>query len=61
MQATSNCLDGSHACGNAATTPFLGGDENMEEPETEPVLYWSDLKTMLLNKLKEVNFLENTR
>ncbi|XP_067417182.1 transferrin receptor protein 1 [Emydura macquarii macquarii] len=61
MQATSNCLDGSHACGNAAITPFLGGDENMEEPETEPVLYWSDLKTMLLNKLKEVNFLENTR
>ncbi|XP_038273689.1 transferrin receptor protein 1 isoform X2 [Dermochelys coriacea] len=57
MQATSTCSDGSNACGNPAVTPSPGdNDEYMKEPETEPVLYWKDLKMMLSNNLRAVNF-----
>lgn len=57
MQATSTCSDGSNACGNPAITPSPEhNDEYMEEPKTESVLYWKDLKMMLSNKLRAVNF-----
>ncbi|KAM7160730.1 transferrin receptor protein 1 [Macrochelys suwanniensis] len=57
MQATSTCSDGSNACGNPAITPSTGdNDEYMEEPKTEPVLYWKDLKMMLSKKLRPVDF-----
>uniref|UniRef100_A0A8C3P8S6 Transferrin receptor protein 1 n=1 Tax=Chrysemys picta bellii TaxID=8478 RepID=A0A8C3P8S6_CHRPI len=56
MQATGTCSDGSNACGNPAITPPAGDDEYMEEPEIEPVLYWNDLKMMLSDKLRNVNF-----
>ncbi|KAG6920355.1 transferrin receptor [Chelydra serpentina] len=55
MQATSICSDGSNACGNPAITPSTG-DEYMEEPKIEPVLYWKDLKMMLSKKLRPVDF-----
>ncbi|CAM5164102.1 unnamed protein product [Natator depressus] len=57
MQATSTCSDGSNACGNPAITPSPEyNNEYMEEPKTEHVLYWKDLKMMLSNKLRAVNF-----
>uniref|UniRef100_A0A8C8RU41 Transferrin receptor protein 1 n=1 Tax=Pelusios castaneus TaxID=367368 RepID=A0A8C8RU41_9SAUR len=52
MQTTSSCSDGSTACENAASTSSPG-DENLEEPKTEPVFYWGNLKTMLSTTLQD--------
>ncbi|NXS09811.1 TFR1 protein, partial [Neodrepanis coruscans] len=63
MQKVSRCLDGSGKCELTPTASYLSDDDETEEEEIPGphILYWPDLRTMLLEKLSATQLETNLR